>query len=271
MTQKLLTSFTILLVNALFIYSHVSAGDSLSKSISVESVLQKVKEKQELILIDVRNSKEFGKFRIPGSVNIPLFAIKTKTFLKPKPLVLINEGNTYKQLIHECTILSESGFTVSILNGGLNQWRQKDGLLEGDVFAQRELNQVALQAFFAAQSSENWIVINASGKSETQNFQSTHIPYSNNPEQFISKLKSAIGNHKEKDFLSILIYDENGKNYEEIERHIHYAGIHNVLYLKGGLEGYKTFEQQQISIREGKKHAEARKTVKTYRNCTTCP
>lgn len=271
MTQKLLTSFTILLVNALFIYSHVFAGDSLSKSISVESVLQKVKEKQELILIDVRNSKEFERFRIPCSLNIPLFAVKTKTFLKSNALVLMNEGQSYKQLIHEWATLSGDGFTVSILDGGLSQWRRRGGPLEGDVFAQRELNQVALQTFFAGQNSENWIVINASGKSETQNFQSTHVAYLNNPEQFISQLKSAIGKHTEKDFLSILIWDENGKNYEEIERHIQYSGIQNVLYLKGGLEGYKTFEQQQISIREGKKHAGARGTVNTYRNCATCP
>nr|WP_320192692.1 transglutaminase domain-containing protein [uncultured Desulfobacter sp.] len=39
------------------------------------------KNKEEIILIDVRNHQQFEKFRIPGSINIPIFAIKTKLFL----------------------------------------------------------------------------------------------------------------------------------------------------------------------------------------------
>jgi len=84
-------------------------------AIFVESVLRKLKKKQEIVLIDVRNREEFEKFRIPGSINIPLFAIKTKTFLKRKPLVLINEGESYRPLEQECKRLRDTGFTVSIL------------------------------------------------------------------------------------------------------------------------------------------------------------
>ena len=61
-------------------------------AISVESVLQKSKEKQEIILVDGRKSDAFEKFRIPGSINIPLYAVKTKAFLRTKLLVLVNEG-----------------------------------------------------------------------------------------------------------------------------------------------------------------------------------
>ncbi len=273
MTKKLLTAFTILLITALFIHSQASAGDRLSECISMESVLQRLKEKQELILIDVRNPNEFEKFRIPGSVNIPLFALKTKTFLKSKPLVLINEGHRYKQLREECAILSETGFTISILNGGLYQWRRKGGPLEGDVFAQRELNEISPQTFFAGKGYENWVVIDVSksGKRELdidiKNVRGTHIPFANDSKEFISKLKSATKNHSEKEFASILICDEKGKIYEEIERQIQIAGIQNVLYLKGGLEGYKTFEQQQISMRQEKKV----RTGKSNRDCPTCP
>ncbi len=56
-------------------------------AISVESVLRKLKKKEKIVLVDVRNREKFEKIRIPGSINIPLFAIKTKTFLKHKPLV----------------------------------------------------------------------------------------------------------------------------------------------------------------------------------------
>jgi hypothetical protein len=46
-------------------------------SISVESVRQKLKENQNILLVDIRKKDEFEKFSIPGSINIPLFAVKT--------------------------------------------------------------------------------------------------------------------------------------------------------------------------------------------------
>jgi rhodanese-related sulfurtransferase len=273
MAKRFLTAFAILLVNALFIYSYVSPGDCSTKSVSVESALQKLKEKQDFILVDVRNPNEFEKFRIPSSVNIPLFALKTKTFFKSKPLVLVNEGHGYKQLTEECAILSEAGFSVSVLDGGLYQWRRKGGPLEGDVFAQRELNEISAQTFFAAKAYENWMVIDVSksGKTEpdigNKDVRRTHIPFGSDSKEFISKLKSATKNHSEKEFASVIICDEKGRIYEEIERQIQIAGMQNVLYLKGGLEAYKTFEKQQISMGQEKKV----RTGKSNRGCTTCP
>ena len=80
-------------------------------AISAESVLQKLRENQDIILIDVRKRVEFEKFRIPGSINIPLFAIKTKAFLKSKSLVIVNEGYNYSELEQECEHLREAGFS----------------------------------------------------------------------------------------------------------------------------------------------------------------
>ena len=90
--------------------------------ISVESVLQQLKEKQHIVLVDVRDANDFEKFRIPGSLNIPFFALKTKTFLKKKSLVMINEGFSYSRLEQGCLRLRNAGFaSVSILDGGLRQ------------------------------------------------------------------------------------------------------------------------------------------------------
>ena len=271
MTKRFQTALAILLVSALSIYSYVSIGDCSTKSISVESVLQKLKEKQDLVLIDVRNAKEFEKFRIPGSVSIPLFALKTKTFLKSKPLVLVNEGHTYKQLREQCAILSEAGFSAFVLDGGLYQWKRKGGPLEGDVFAQRELNEISPQAFFAGKGYENWMVIDVSRSGKTgadvKNPAQTHIAFSNGSKEFISKLKSATKSHSEKEFASVIICDEKGEIYEEIERQLQIAAVQNVLYLKGGLEGYRVFEKQQISMRQEKKV----RIGKSNRDCTTCP
>ena len=66
-----------------------------SLMISLEAVLQGLSSEQKIVLVDVRGRKEFNRFRIPGSINIPLHFIKTKTFLRTKSLVLVNEGYCY--------------------------------------------------------------------------------------------------------------------------------------------------------------------------------
>jgi rhodanese-related sulfurtransferase len=263
----------------------------------MESVSQQLKNRQDITLVDVRDAGEFEKFRIPGSINIPLFALKTKIFLKSKPLVLINEGHNYQQLTDEGAVLSKAGFIVSILDGGLYQWKRKNGPLEGDVFAQKELNYISPQRLSVGKSRENWIVIDVSknaapvslkpdktgkgSKTATGNKNarietgliSIGIPFAEDPKEFVQKLKLAIKNHKEKDLLSVLICDENGKTYDEIEKHLQTAGIQNVLYVEGGLGAYKTFEQQQIKMAQAKTLAETVKNSNTNKKgCTTgCP
>ena len=275
MTNRLLTRFIFLLLGLSVFHPYAFGKDGQAQWTSVESALQMLNGKGDLILIDVRNNSEFERFRIPTSINIPLFTLKTKTFLKSRPLVLINEGHTYKQLLQECAALSDSAFTVSVLDGGLYQWKQKGGPLEGDVFAQRELKRILPQTLFQGKGYENWILIDVSqsGKSgiKDQDLKGVHIPYAVNPERFISELNAEIAKQKDLRFLSIIIYDEDGKTYERMEKQIEGAGIINVLYLKGGFEGYRSFERQQFSIAQEKTDASTRKPVRTYRNCAGCP
>jgi len=276
MTKKPLAGSTLLIIIIIITtHGHASAKDCLSTRMSIDSVKQMSRGEREFILIDVRSAKEFELFRIPGSINIPLFAIKTKTILKAKPLVMINEGHRYRQLLEECDALSNFGFTVSVVEGGLYQWKEKGGPLEGDVFAQRELNRIPPQTIFHGRTHENWTLIDVSpsGKSEPglQNLKVIHLPYSKNLEQFVVGLKAEIRKQKTMPFHSFLIYDEEGTTYEGMEKQIQGAGISNVLYLKGGLEGYRTFEREQINIRQAKDEVKAEKTVKTHKRCATCP
>ena len=240
-------------------------------AISVESVLLKLKKKQEIVLIDVRNREEFEKFRIPGSINMPLFTIKTKGFLKSTPFVLINEGYYYGQLEQECKRLRDSGFTaVWILNGGLNAWRQKGAPLNGDIFAQKELKRMPPQVFFEEKNDENWLVIDVS-KSESSEGrylipQAMAIPFGDDPEQFVSRIKRAMDRHEGNPLLSVLIFDEKGEQYERVEKLIQETGIRNVFYLKNGQKGYKTFLQRQALIWQPKEHS-----TKTLKKCASCP
>lgn len=238
--------------------------------ISPDSVLRKLKEKRELVLVDVRDAQDFNSCRIRGSINIPAFALRKKFFLKSKSLVLVNEGFSYSKLEQTCQRLKDSGFQhVSILIGGLNQWREKGFTIEGDVFAQKKVNKILPRDFFAERNCENLILVDVSGTMSPETLdlmpRSFSLPYRGLAEEFIGKIKQALRPHKNDPLISVLIFNQNGRYPERMEGLIRKAGIKNVFYLKDGLEGYKTFLQKQALILRTKN------TRKIVRKCVTCP
>ena len=121
---------------------------NVSFAISPDTVLHKLKQKQKIALLDVRSQEEFERLRIPGSINLPLHAIKTKFVLKSFFIVLINEGFNYAALENECRHLRELGFKTFILNGGLAAWERHGNRLAGDLFALEEMRVVLPQTLF---------------------------------------------------------------------------------------------------------------------------
>ena len=239
-------------------------------AISVASVLKKLKEQAGVTLIDVRNSKQHEEFRIPGSLNIPLFAVKTKSFLKSKPLILINEGYVYSQLERECKNLRAAGYQAWILTGGLNCWRYAGGNLDGDLFAQKDLNKIPPRVFFEEKNYDDWIIIDTcdSKKTEARHLfpGSISVQYSGNSKSFISKIKVITSRYRGNSTPYVLIFDDNGRMYENIEKSVTKIGIKNVFYLKGGLEEYKTFLRKQVALQNPGKHS-----TKNLKKCASCP
>ena len=238
--------------------------------ISVDSVLLKLKQKREIALVDVRDRSDFERFRIPGSINVPLFALKTKTFLKSKPFLLINEGHSYTQLETECKRLRALGFSqASIMYGGLAAWIQRNGPLEGDVFSRKELNQISPRDLFAERDYANWLMVDVSEavNADTASLipRTVSVPYHGDSASFIAALENSTRHYGTDPFLSVLIFNQNGKYSQEMEGFIQKAKVDNVFYLEGGLEGYREFLRDQALLRQTK---ESRKVVK---KCVNCP
>ena len=238
--------------------------------ISPESVLRKLKEKRELVLVDVRDMDDFRRFRIPGSINIPIFVLNKKTFLKSRTLVLLNEGFNYSRLAQSCRQLRGSGFYhVSILAGGLSHWREKGFPIEGDAFAQKSLNKIPPQEFFAERNYENLIAIDVSQSTNKETLElmpgAFFVPYRGQAKRFVGELKKVIRPYENDPLVSVLIFNQHGKYPEVVERLIRKAGIKNVFYMQEGLEGYKRFLQQQVLIWR------AKNTRKIVKKCVSCP
>jgi rhodanese-related sulfurtransferase len=239
--------------------------------ITVRDVIKESKIKPAFIMIDTRNRQAFEKYRLPGSINIPSHAIKTKAFLKRKALVLLNEGYRYARLEKTCKELRSSGFeNVRILEGGLYALRQAGVKLSGDFFSQREMNRMPPAAFFEEKNYEHYTIIDVSAtRSDDSNTFipfSTHAPFSPYPARMLDKMTELSSQNTSDGFRCFLLFNSNGQGHDAIEKIIAEAEIKNVYFLKGGLRGYSAFiEEQSLMWKQNEK----RKLKKE--KCPTCP
>jgi len=229
---------------------------------------KKFEGQKDFIFIDIRKSDLFQKVRIPNSINIQLFAIKTKVFLKTKQLILVNEGFGYKNLIQECRRLRKNGFkSVQILKGGLNAWQKSGGNIEGDYFAKKDLNIIKPHSFFQDKNYENIIVINIyrpdSPEPKTLIPDTINIKFSGDTSRFIEDLKETILFNTNDDLIYIMIsdgYNLISNHIKEIDKNI----SDTIFYFKGGIQEYKQFLKKQALIWDPKKQ------IKTGKRCNVC-
>jgi rhodanese-related sulfurtransferase len=236
---------------------------------SVESIMASMNRKQGLLLVDVRGKDAFEKYRIPGTIRVPLHALKTKAFLKDRPVVLVNEGHPNPVLERACRDMRSAGFAhVSILNGGLRCWQQKNGPIEGDAFAAIDASRISPIDFFPHHDSVEWLVVRvATPASGPRRFRSLvpsaiDLPWDGNPSAFAAALKALAARGSRSPLACILVCDAGGTQYEPIERAVQQEGISRVFYLKGGMEAYEAFAEQQALLQQ--------RGTEEMQRCATC-
>ena len=239
-----------------------------SFAISADAVCYKLKHKQKITLIDVRNPENFKRLHIPGSLNIPLHAVKTKAFLKSFPVVLINAGFHYSPLLSECRQLLDLGFEVFILDGGLPAWKRKGSRLVGDPFALQDMKTISPRVFWREKDCENTLVIDISVvRTETAGQllpYSRHIPVSAESDEWFRMVNQVISDHKNQPFLSVVVVSETGDGYGRANKILADQSV-NAFFLQSGVAGYKKYLADLMLSWQSKDSR-----IKTNRKCRTC-
>lgn len=245
-----------------------------SLDISVDSAIRKHRHGR-IFLVDIRSRNAFEALKIPGSLNLPLHAVKTRPFLKTRPVVLVNEGFTRAQLERECRQLNHQGFKASILAGGLNAWKYRKGPLEGDLLQTHTFSTVSAQDYHQERDFYSGIVIDVSevrsslskqlipDRIHSQQVGASAKQPKHNPS--LSDLRASVREYRKNPNGAILITNQDGKGYEHIEKVIAKANLGPVFYLEGGTDGYSRFLEYLALSRQPQKTR-----VKTINQCNTC-
>ena len=240
---------------------YLAAGD-------VEAALRGA---SDAVWVDVRREEDYQRVRIPGSIQIPLFAIKTKEFLRSRRVVLVDDGLGSPATEEECRRLRAMGFgDVGLWYGGLNAWRQLGGSLE-------ELQPAALDHVLPAAVKDilpktDWLV--AVVGAPAGSLGPDAVALAGNPDDPVrlgDELRQAMAAHPQA--LCLLIATAAGDDYAQLADAVGSVDAH-VFYLEGGLAAWTAYQQMMGAVQQGGRLATQTRTVAggaPRKGCGGCP
>ena len=237
---------------------------------SPEKVIGLLARPGRVFLVDVRRPEAFKALWIPGSINVPAYAVGTKTMLKGRPVVLIDEGWRYRQLADLCIRLRKDGFDARVLLGGMMLWHARGGLLQGDPFARRRLKRVPPEACHADRGGLDWLIVDISENSVKEMHalfpHARRVALDRTSPDLAARLESLARAHVSEPLGFVLVVDENGQGETAVEKALEGAGIQKAFFLEGGMPGYREFMKRQDAIRQHVKGEEI-----GVKKCRRCP
>lgn len=236
--------------------------------ISSKDVIREMKSTSRVVVVDVREAKSFASFRIPQSVNIPLFAVKTKVYLKKTKLILVNEGFNIGELEDECQNLRSMGFeNTFVMHGGLKSWRDEGGQIEGDFFAMKQLDSVVPQQLVDKKNRGFWKGVALGAESPPiDGLGSPQLPFFTlqiDDHLFVKKLEKFASSQDEECHPFTVLLNDDGQGYEKIQKMISKSNAKLVYFLEGGMKGMIEFLRNQEAIFES--------SQKMNSKCSVCP
>ncbi|MGD9161468.1 MAG: rhodanese-like domain-containing protein [Desulfobacteraceae bacterium] len=239
----------------IYALNSLDSHESNSLFISAKSILNDPENNRNILFIDVRDKNEFEEYHIPDSLNIPLYTIKTKRFLRDKNIVLINNGFNLSHLKETGEELITEGYSVKILHGGILSWKKAGGQVTGDPVSIKNLYLVSAKDLYSEinKGTENLLVMNLTYSPEKdsliENPNINNVSVRDNKDILIM-FNNLVKKKETTPYLNVLIANYEGTQYEKIAHVLKGYEDKNIFFLKGGMESYQAFLNQQAMLKK---------------------
>mgnify|MGYP000235866121 CR=1 FL=1 len=219
--------------------------------VSADTLITKYKKGVKPLFIDIRSARDFDALHITGAMNIPLHFIKTKTYLKSSPLVLVDRGLAAHRLSPACRRLRNLGFDARILEGGMNAWSSHGGRMTGEPVRQMDYRRISPADFFKEKNYSNRIVCDVSAIRSDASKQlmpyALHLPLAGNADAESESIAQFKSTHARGNAAAVIVVNGDGKGYRSVGHLFNHAGLKTVFYLDGGIEAYGKYLDGLVS------------------------
>ncbi|MBU2028338.1 rhodanese-like domain-containing protein [Patescibacteria group bacterium] len=210
------------------------------KFIEAKDLMQKIIQKEGLVILDIRSVEEYKKEHLADSVNIPFINLEesVSSLSKDKAYILVDDDYAESSLL-AIQMLSENEIAnVFYLQGGFSSWKAQyyPTISSGDPNSfvdQSKVKYIKSDKLKELMAQDSQLVIIYLGNAEA--FQAGHIQGARNI--FLDDLEKA----KAKIPLGrkVILYDNNGLWAFMGAVRLYDMGFFNILAMSDGLDGWK--------------------------------
>jgi rhodanese-related sulfurtransferase len=146
----------------------------LSCAVGVSAVLA-ARQRQNAIMIDVRQSADYEAFHIDGALNASFSDLHSKSYWRNMAAVLVGSGKAERELYEECTRLKQLGYKdVTVLRGGMPTWLAANQPVMGRAPSAWQLARLSASEFWLESRNPDNLVVLGKGQEAMQ----SDIPFS---------------------------------------------------------------------------------------------
>jgi hypothetical protein len=215
-------------------------------------------------VIDGRSQTSHSELNISGSFNFELTAIKTKSYLQTKNLLLVGQPYERRDLEETCIILQKRGFrSVQILLGGLPAWVEGGQTVAGNVSLLQSTRVIPVHEFLKEVLYRPWLLVDTddgvadalTGESSLlHGMEVTSIPFSDNTAQFLEALRKAHAAAQVTDsnvFVGLILNEEQIEDgvSHVLDRLLMDANFQRVFIVEGGRAKIEEYLAQHAKVR----------------------
>lgn len=235
--------------------------------VSAEALLREDPMGRETVILDIRGQADVDQCRIPGSLHIPLHAVRTREFLKSRRLVLVGRNGFDEREEAECARLNTEGFIAFLLDGGISAWSAAGRPVEGEGCQAESLNAVSPVEWLASRRDDRWLLVNACRSKQSDGLrlipQAVILP---DPEN-LDVLRSLIGRRPAGQPFTLLLFDDDGSDIPKLAQALAKSKLPRLLFLEGGITHYQAFLERQAALVDAQRSS----SRKASSSCASCP